>query len=96
MDLAKIVSDLRLELNCLNAAIAAMEQLSRVQKAANFTPEEGSSQSEQPQMQSDLPPAKRGRGRPRKNPLPLDAVLGASKPVSMEASDSADTKVPAA
>jgi hypothetical protein len=69
MDLTKIIGELRAELQCLNAAIASMEELARVQSL----PDTGENQTvscepvatvETPQIE------KRRRGRPRKTPLP--------------------------
>jgi hypothetical protein len=68
MDLAKIIAEMRLELQCLETAIASIEELARVQNvltdellgAPIQTDEEGA-------------PVKRPRGRPRKNP-PMDSA----------------------
>jgi hypothetical protein len=69
MDLAKIIGELRLQLQCLDAAIASMEELARVQNipdsgAREEVPAATDASAEEP------PPAKRRRGRPRKNPVP--------------------------
>lgn len=68
MDLAKIISDLRMELNCLNAAIVAVEELARVQKQLEPAAARQASSAGEGPLQPDGPPVKRGRGRPRKRP----------------------------
>ena len=70
MDLAKIIADLRVELQCLNTAIASMEELARVQSHLDSgnhptTPNAGPSDVSEPPGDPS-PPVKRGRGRPRK------------------------------
>jgi hypothetical protein len=70
MDLAKIIGELKLELECLDTAIASMEELARVQSIADtgvrpLAPAETLPESEDP------PPAKRRRGRPSKNAEPV-------------------------
>ena len=78
MDLAKIIGELRLELQCLDAAIASVEELARVQKlsgsaAGNETPvvDESAVGDAPPQ------PLKRPRGRPRKvSPQAADSATG--------------------
>ena len=71
MDLAKIIAELRAELQCLDGAIASIEELARVQNmadgeirtAASSEPESGPPEP----GPENAPPVKRGRGRPRKN-----------------------------
>ena len=83
MDLAKIISGLRLELQCLNTAIASIEELARVQnvvEAESFQsdlPAGGGPVTGQPAVEGAVP-VKRGRGRPRKHPvLPAGGSTGA-------------------
>ena len=64
MDLAKIIGELRLELQCLEAAIASMEELARVQNLVN---ESGEDTQPDPPPPGEPPVAKRRRGRPRKS-----------------------------
>jgi hypothetical protein len=69
MDLAKIIAELRVELQCLDTAIASIEELARAQNIAeaDFRPaREGERGPTEPDP-DDIPPVKRRRGRPRKN-----------------------------
>jgi hypothetical protein len=70
MDLAKIIVELRAELQCLDTAIASMEELARVQNIAeaHVHPTSGEAGSVPPEPgPENSPPVKRRRGRPRKN-----------------------------
>jgi hypothetical protein len=68
MNLAKIIGELRLELQCLNTAIASMEELARVQSLSESTGREFAQPDATPPPSGDEPPpAKRRRGRPPKN-----------------------------
>ena len=69
MDLAKIIGNLRVELQYLDAAIASMEQLARAQGYPDSSSRSEAPSDPQPPGE-DAPPLKRRRGRPRKNPLP--------------------------
>jgi hypothetical protein len=70
MDLAKIIIELRAELQCLDSAIASIEELARVQNIAEAhihpSSEETGPVPPDPGPEN-VPPAKRRRGRPRKN-----------------------------
>ena len=69
MKLAKIIGELRVELRCLDTAIASLEELKRVQAALDS----GAGQEAPPDPEPDAggpPPVKRKRGRPRKNTAP--------------------------
>src|SRR5215469_15689623 len=96
MDLSKIITELRMELECLNTAIASMEELARVQNLVDAgdqpTPPSGPGriagepgQSETPQ---DAAPVKRPRGRPRKHPVA--STEEAPKPMGMDSADTAE------
>jgi hypothetical protein len=74
MDLAKIIGELRLELECVVSAIASMEELARVKSLSK----PGARQAQLPDPSATLritdaeaggEPLKRRRGRPRKNPV---------------------------
>ena len=70
MDLAKIIGELKLELQCLDAAITSMEDLARFQNIK--LPDALTHPSADPEPAPlDPPPVKRPRGRPRKNPAPV-------------------------
>jgi hypothetical protein len=73
MDLAKIIGDLKLELKCLDVAIASMEELARIQNISVPSPVQTTPSTPLPAMQ-EPPPLKRGRGRPRKYAAPFAAV----------------------
>jgi len=78
MDLAKIIADLRFELQTMNTAIASLESLERIQEAADSAPRRGNSASK---PSSEEPaPVKRPRGRPRKYPLPAAPTHEAADP----------------
>jgi len=70
MDLAKIIGELRVELQCLDTAIASMEELARVQNVSDL---EGrttisSAPDPEPATPAEQPlQGKRRRGRPRKD-----------------------------
>jgi hypothetical protein len=69
MDLAKMIIELRAELQCLNTAIASIEELARVQNVADSNirpPSETEPVPPEPDP-GNAPPVKRRRGRPRKN-----------------------------
>jgi hypothetical protein len=72
MDLSKIIGELRLELQALNAAIVSMEELARVQSL----PEPVAGEATQPDPNPpgpESPMAKRRRGRPPKQaPPPIE------------------------
>lgn len=74
MDLAKIIAELRLELQCLDAAIASIEELARVQNVggADLPPATASKpESAPPEPEPEgVAPVKRRRGRPRKQDAP--------------------------
>jgi hypothetical protein len=94
MDLVKIIGDLKAELQCLDAAIASMEELVRVQGLTDSAVPRAIEIAATP-----VPPApgpgKRGRGRPRKNPLPpVEESPSPIEPGSQPASD--DSAVSAA
>jgi len=69
MDLAKIIVELRAELQCLDIAIASIEELARVQNVADAQPQPPSETDPSPPEPGpeNVPPVKRRRGRPRKN-----------------------------
>jgi hypothetical protein len=71
MDLVTIIGELKLELECLKNAISSLEALVRLQgpAASPSDPKEDASQSG-----AIVPPVKRGRGRPRKDPAPDTAA----------------------
>jgi hypothetical protein len=69
MDLAKIIGDLKAELQCLVTAINSMEELARVQSLSDSEVRQIVSSPPDPESQGQ-PQVKRRRGRPRKNPLP--------------------------
>jgi len=69
MDLANIIGELKLELQCIDAAIVSMEQLAHVQNIA--IPDARKEAPTDPEPAQSEPPVKRGRGRPRKYPLPV-------------------------
>jgi hypothetical protein len=97
MDLAKIIDELRTELDCLNAAIASMEQLARVQN----TPNDGAAlpipESGQPAEEAQVPPpAKRRRGRPRKQDSQQSEQTSAGSSVSVNPDQATLSVVPAA
>ena len=82
MDLAKIIIELRAELQCLDTAIASIEELARVQNIAEAhvrPPSESDPVGSDPvppePVPENTPPVKRRRGRPRKSETedPLDA-----------------------
>jgi len=74
MNLAKIIGELRAELQCLNTAITSMEELARVQKAADSGDRPADPlPSETPA--DGAPPVKRGRGRPPKNAAPVQETV---------------------
>jgi hypothetical protein len=87
MDLAKIIVELRTELQCLDTAIASIEELARVQNIAEAhirpVTEEAGPTPPKPGPDNS-PPMKRRRGRPRKSevqgnqPKPISA--GSSEP----------------
>ena len=73
MDLAKIIAELRVELQCLDTAIASMEELARVQNVLES--------STRPELPSGMPPGepesapvKRRRGRPPKHAPAIEAA----------------------
>ena len=70
MDLTKIIGGLRAELQCMEAAILAMEALERAQKSSGTEAASIESDSEDP----DAVAVRRKRGRPRKVSLPETAV----------------------
>jgi len=74
MDLAKIISGLRTELQCMNAAIAAMEALEQALNAPGVD-----LPGIRTEAAPDAPAGKRRRGRPRKHPLP-EPVSPAAEP----------------
>jgi hypothetical protein len=76
MDLAKIIDGLKHEMQCVDSAIASMEELIRLQTL--HAPE--ASQTALPEPAAE-PAVKRGRGRPRKNPLPLSGPDGPDFPL---------------
>jgi hypothetical protein len=87
MDLAKIIGELKLELQCLDAAIAAMVDLVRVQGL--HVPEAREKVvplSSPPPLPS--PQVKRGRGRPRKYAAPM--VEPSPPPMASETPESSD------
>lgn len=70
MDLAKIIGELRVELQCLDTAIASMEELARVQSLSDFANRPAGSSGPDPQPEPSVDealPVKRRRGRPRKD-----------------------------
>jgi hypothetical protein len=69
MDLAKIIAELKMELQCLETAIASVERLARVQNVADVSALTGiPAESKPPESGPGGPvPVKRRRGRPRKN-----------------------------
>ena len=74
MDLAKIIGELRLELECVVSAIASIEELARVknlsqQGARQVQPTDPETSPKTPELEAGAEPVKRGRGRPRKNPV---------------------------
>jgi len=69
MDLAKIITGLRTELQCMDAAIAAMEALEQALSAPGID-----IPATEAEAASDAPPGKRRRGRPRKHPQPEPAA----------------------
>ena len=70
MDLAKILAELRLELQCLDTAIESVEKLARVQNIADVDAIPETAVEAQPGPPEPAPegavPVKRRRGRPRK------------------------------
>jgi hypothetical protein len=67
MDLNRIISELRAQLEHVKSAIAAVEALDLPRKSA---PPAGATRRASPNAASDeVPPVKRPRGRPRKNPI---------------------------
>jgi hypothetical protein len=87
MDLAKIIAELRMELQCLDTAITSMEELARAQNVADadirpVTPPDNEPDPNDAGPQN-VPPMKRGRGRPRKN-----AAQSAGDPPQHTGSDS--------
>jgi len=94
MDLAKIIAELRVELQCLNTAIASIEELARVQNIADGeapppSPRETERGPTEPGPENS-PPEKRRRGRPRKSEAqgPADAAQPIV-PDSAQATDAA-------
>ena len=74
MDLAKIIGELRLELECVVSAIASMEELARVKSlsqpgARQAQPTDLAPSTDIPELETGAEPVKRRRGRPRKNPV---------------------------
>jgi hypothetical protein len=94
MDLAKIIAEMRVELQCLDTAIASIEELARVQNipvpdAVHAEPSEEPGESPaSPSESDDPPPVKRPRGRPRKD-QPSDASQ-APQPMGAESVRSDD------
>lgn len=78
MDLAKIIADLRLELQTMNMAIASLEALARIQKVPGSAPRHAVAASDR--SAREPAPAKRPRGRPRKNPLPVNPAASHDAP----------------
>jgi hypothetical protein len=70
MDLAKIIGELRSELQCFDAAIAAVEELARFQNVAVSAAAHPKIAANPEPPSAEAPPVKRGRGRPRKNIAP--------------------------
>jgi hypothetical protein len=95
MDLGKIIAQLKTELQCLDAVIASMEALARVQDLAGSAPGDVLP-SEPPPDEEPLPPKKR-RGRPRKEDTPNAAPVAnaddAPSPMT-EGSEQADDGAP--
>ena len=74
MDLAKIIGELRLELECVVSAIASIEELARVknlsqQGARQVQPADPEASPKTAELEAGGEPVKRRRGRPRKNPV---------------------------
>jgi len=74
MNLAKIIGELRAELQCLNTAITSMEELARVQNAADLEERPVDSTPVEPSTDG-TPPVKRRRGRPPKNATPVPETV---------------------
>jgi hypothetical protein len=79
MDLAKIIAELKVELQCLDAVIVSIEELARVQNLADEGVRPATSSDDEPVPPGLVPPktvpedaarVKRRRGRPRKNAAP--------------------------
>jgi len=88
MDLAKIIGELRAELQCLDVAITSMEELARVQNLPDSEVRQILASPPDPGNQEEAP-VKRGRGRPRKNPLPSsESIQTSPAPSSDESSAS--------
>jgi hypothetical protein len=78
MDLAKIIADLRFELQTINTAIDSLEPLARIANAGGSEPRRGNPATK---PSSEEPaPVKRPRGRPRKYPLPAAPTHEAADP----------------
>ena len=90
MDLAKIIAEMKVELQCLDTAISSIEELARLQNAlppdgAPPTPPGGGPAG---QATEAAAPARRPRGRPRKNPpTPGESSTSGDGDSSPEASD---------
>jgi hypothetical protein len=80
MNLAKIIADLRLELQCLSTAIASMEELARVQSLSESAVRELAQPNPEPTGDDEPPPVKRRRGRPPKNASQADSPEGHAAP----------------
>ena len=92
MDLAKSIAELRVELQCLDTAIASIEELARVQNLTFAGVRPATTSEAEPvapeAVPEDAAPVKRGRGRPRKNPAP--AVGETSQPMGDGSAQSND------
>jgi hypothetical protein len=83
MDLAKIISELKVQLQYLDVAIASMEELARVQNVLDSGGRQVVVPDPDPTPETP-PPVKRGRGRPRKNPAPALQESAQTKPSDSE------------
>ncbi len=68
MDLTKIISQLRVELQSVKAAIVSMEELDRIQTVAIAAVRKPTHPAAEAAIEA-RPPVTRGRGRPRKHPV---------------------------
>jgi len=86
MNLAKIIGELRAELQCLNTAITSMEELARVQSAADSEDRPVNPPPAEPSADA-TPPVKRRRGRPPKVAAPVQETVAPTPPTPVPTSD---------